>query len=401
MKLRNAWNWELGIGILEDNVFGQIKTLPSAIIDRRREARMSMSLPVRYRQKGRKLPWLHTRSVDVSRNGVRIVTDECVTIGAQVELDVKLPDIEKTVRLEGVIVWANPSSNDMKTLECGIAFKNLRRLSNKEKIMYFMADKICSMAEKNSPHILCRPASSEKDLEKAYGLVYREYLARGYCEENPLGMHYNVFSILPDSRTFLLEKDDMLLGTISLAIDSPCGLPMESLFPEEIAKLRKSGRRLAEVTLLALNKDCFPKKTFTLTDFQKLTGSFRLFKTMFDYARLLAGVTDLVMTMHPKHKELYHYLKFETIGPVKSYKGACGKPALPMHMDIVEVLSHVSLTHGAGYYFLRESTPRGLLEKNLNWSPEMLQKYLFENKSLFNSLSAKQKIHVESCYRKL
>ena len=399
MKLSTAWNWELGIGILEDNVFGQTNPAPRSVdplLEKRREARISFSLPVRYRPKGANFPWFHSQSIDVSRNGVRLALDRKVAVGTQLDLDIKLPEIEKTVRLEGVIVWANPSSNN-QAMECGIAFKNLRQLSNKEKIMYFMADKICSLAERSEKNFACRMPVSDQELEKAYQLVYREYRLKNYCSENPHKLQYSIYSILPESRTFLLEKNGNLAGTVSLIPDSPCGLPLETIFPEEIASLRKPGRKIAEVGLLALDGEAFSRHSFSLTDFQKLTGSFRMFKILFDYARTMGGVTDLIIGMHPKHKDLYRYLHFDAVGPVRSYPGAQGKPALLMHMDLNYVISTASIHKGAGLYFLSNPMPPSELSRYLKWDTELFSKYLLRS-VIKKDLIHKNKAALQSFY---
>lgn len=399
MKLSTAWHWELGIGILEDNVFGLRENKPSSdpLLERRREPRISLSLPVRFRPKEKKFGWFAAQSIDVSRNGVRLSLGGQVQVGQQIDLDIKLPDVQKTVRLEGVVVWANPSQNGM-SMECGIAFKSLRKLTQKEKIMYFMADKICSMADRNSSQFTCYPARSTADLDKAYRLVYKEYLQKNYCSENPAKMHYTYYSLMPESRTFLLERTGNFVGTISLIPDSEAGLPLETIFPKEIKSFRGPGRKLAEVSLLALDGASFERRTFSLTDFQKLTGSFRLFKILFDYARFVAGVTDLVIGMHPKHKELYKYLHFEEAGPVRSYPGAEGKPALLMRMDIEQKIRTVGTSKGAASYFLRNSITKEELERRFDWTPATVHDFLYGRKALINSLSEKQIAHLRHYY---
>lgn len=385
-------HWELGIGILEDNVFGkETLTASHSLEERRRDPRVSLSLPISYRPKGKRFRWLHAHSLDVSRNGVRLSLSHPVAVGSEMELFIKLPGMSKKVRVEGVVVWAKQSHNDPSTIQCGIAFKSLRRLSNREKIMHFMADKICSMAEQHIGGLVCRPARSFEDIKRAYALVYREYVARGYCEPNPTAMHYSPYALFPYARTFLLERGDNLLGTISLISDSPCGLPLETLFPAEVKHCRRPGHRIAEVGLLALSGESFRKKSFTLTDFQKLTGSFRLFKIMFDYARFMLGTTDLVIAMHPKHKELYEYLSFRSIGPVRSYPGACGKPALLMHMNIQASIHRVSLARGAGFYFLRTPTSLEVLGDDYELSTADVEELLLNERRMWDTLTKSQK----------
>jgi Tfp pilus assembly protein PilZ len=395
MKLSTAWHWELGIGILEDNVIGQTAVPAASLAERRREPRISLSLPVRYRRKGQAFPWQKTHSLDVSRNGVRLALPERLSIGSEIDLDIKLPEQERTIRLQGVIVWINPSTNT-PTVECGVAFKNLRKLTNREKIIYFMADRICGMAVKQPVALQCRPVRDEAEMETAFRLLYREYLARGYCLEHESGLQYNFHVLLPDSKTFVLEREGSLLGTISLFPDPGCGLPMETLFPKEIEALRGPGRKLAEVGLLALDRNYFPRRAFSLTDFQKLTASFRLFKVLFDYARLVAGVTDLVIGMHPKHQELYQYLGFKTLAPPKLYPGACGNPALPMHLDIYQLSSQP--LRSAGRYFFSDPAPVLELQGGLKWTRENSRPYLWDHRCLAEHLPSPQRAFLERIY---
>lgn len=182
-----------------------------------------------------------------------------------------------------------------------------------------------------------------------------------------------------------------------MVVDSPCGLPMESVFSEEIALFRVPNRRLAEVTLLALDLDLISKRAFSLTDFQKMTWLFRLFKIMYDYARFEAGVTDLVICMHPKHRALYDYLTFETIGPVKKYP-PCDRPALPMRLDIPAVMGRLSVN--AGNYFFKNQPPTEVFNMSLK-PDDALEELLLNNDEVCAKLSSSAKKYLLSCYPSL
>lgn len=402
MKKFFTKGWETGIGMFEDNVFRNQKKLPAlALRDRRQEPRISISLPVQYRLKGKIEEWIGAKTLDVSRNGVRLATSTPVQVGHHIDLYMKLPEESKTLYLEGVVVWVSPSINSATISECGVSFGDLRHVSRKEKIIRFMADRLCQLALQYKAKIICRPAETLDELKAAYGLAYREYLARGYCLPNASQMHYTYFCLLPDSRTFLLERGSEVLGTISLIPDSPCGIPMESLFPDEIGGFRGPDRRLAEVSLLALKQEAFGKKCFSLTDYQKLVSTFHLFKMTFDYAWSAAGVTDLMITMNPKHVDLYRYLGFEPIGPVKAYAGACGKPALPMHLDVLKTRQKISHEHGVGSYFLHKTTPEEILKKHHTWSSEDARNFLKDYQPLWEKLPPAARNHLKQCYPEL
>ncbi len=395
--------WKSGTVLLEDNPFWRKLGLKEEVAqDLRKATRISIKLPAYYRINGNGADWKAAQTVDYSQNGVRLLVHTPVCRGMKISIEVRLPGMQKPAQLHGVVIWVGPAFNRGTQAECGVAFEDLRRIAppEKEKMTTFLADRLCQLALHLSRGLVCRPVESLEDLKEAYRLLYREYMARGYCQPNLAKMHYNLFCLLPDSCTFVLKRKDQLLGTISLLVDSPCGLPMESLFPEEIAKLRVPGRRLAEVGLLALNQTEIGKGLFSLANLQKQAALFRLFKTMFDYARFVAGVTDLVIGMHPKHEALYRYLTFETIGPVRSYEGACGNPALPMRMDIPKTEATVPKGFGKGLYYLR--TPRRQsqeqLQKRYHLDAQAAHQLLLKERNLWDKLSPSCQAHLSSCY---
>ncbi|MBI3615868.1 MAG: PilZ domain-containing protein [Candidatus Omnitrophica bacterium] len=391
-------HWESGIAVLEESIFSSETAVTSdSLIEKRGTSRVSMSVPVDYRILEEDVPFKRGRTMNLSENGARLMIPAVVTIGSWIEIKIKVSDSAKPVRVRGVVVWVVPSFSTGLT-SCGIAFEDLKRVSRKEKLIAFIADKICQLALESTSKLVCRPAETLEELKSAYRLVYKEYLARGYCQPNPSQMQYNFFSVLPGTCTFILKGEDKLFGTISLIVDSPCGLPMESLFPKEIGRFRAQGRRLAEVGLLALDLSAIGKTFFSLTSFQKQACLFRLFKLMFDHARFVAGVTDLVIGMHPKHETLYRYLTFERIGAVRSYEGACGKPALPMRMDIPRTVASISQEEGKGSYFIRHTTPKETLETYYRFTPETVHELLMETRPLWEKLPETARVHLKSCY---
>jgi len=206
---------------------------------------------------------------------------------------------------------------------------------------------------------------------------------------------------LPESQTFIIKEEESLIGTITLVPDSPCGLPMEAIYPEEIASLRRPGRKLAEVSLLALDLRLFGKKSFSLTDFQKLSTTFKLFKGLFDYSQQVLGITDIVISMHPKHQGLYQYLLFRTIGDIRAYSAACDKPAVAMHLDVLEALKNVPKNKGIGEYFLKAPTDPQYLKQQFIWEPSSFEKFLTQHRSLWTEMSQKARETFRMLYPEL
>lgn len=417
MKLPFAKPWESAIAVLHDNIIHQesdpwVRSFSELKIElneasgaaqdteRRVEPRFLLSLPVYHRTKGRH--WTQTNSIDISQNGIRLAVGSPIPTGTHLELDLKLPNHKKVIRLRGVVVWGKPSPNSGAGYECGVAFENFRhKVSVKGKMINFMADKLCARALRSSEGMTCRPAMCKEDLEAAYRLVYDEYHLRKICKPNSAELHYSFYCLMPGSRTFLLEMDGKLAGTISLIVDSPCGIPMETLFPDKVGKFRQKGRFLAEVSLLALDQKLFGHKTFSLTDMRKLSASFKLFKIMFDYARFQARVTDLFIAMHPKHQDLYQYLMFETVGPVRQYSRAEGKPALPMHMDVPRTVLTIPREMSIQRYFIEERLPQELLETYFAWDAASAREFLFHHRNVWDELQPYQQAYLKVLYPNL
>lgn len=409
-------HWESTIAVLEDNIFSSDTTrwksgisnlaeedlppesvLPKAVIERRREPRYAISLPVYHRSKGRGTGWKQTSSIDVSENGIRLAVDAPVESGTRMELSIKLPGTKKYVKLEGVVVWHRTSQNSPNRYECGVAFENLWQCSRKEKIINFMADKFCGLALRDTLGLNCRPALTKEDLVKAYRLVYQEYAARGYCEINPAQMHYHFYSILPESRTFILEIGSQVVGTVSLIKDSPMGLPSDGIYGDKIQKYRKPGRTLTEVSLLALDTRVFGKKSFVLTNFKKLSASFRLFKILFDYVCHVAGATDIFISMNPRHKDLYQYLTFDQVGPERQYMNE-NSPAVLMRMDIPHSVATTPVHLAIHRYFLVERISMEMLEAHPAMDTEMAWQFLVGYRDIWYDLKPAQKEYLKEIF---
>ena len=422
MRLPFFKPWESAIAVLHDNILGldmerQGKSYEELQADfgavsqplvlepekTTRESRFLLSLPVHHRIKNSLYisPWRKTKSIDISQNGVRLAIDNPLAVGTQIEIDMKLPHYKKTIRLNGVVVWAKRAFNHGAGYECGVAFESFRKKDSlKSKMTQFMADKLCSLALHEGKSMTCRPASSKEDLLAAYRLVYEEYQKRKICKEHASKLSYNFFCLMPDSRTFLLEQEGRLLGTLSLLVDAPCGLPMEEIFPDRIGAFRIEGKRAAEVSLLALDSNFFGRKSYSLTDLRKLTASFKLFKMMFDYARTVARITDLFIAMHPKHQDLYRYLTFETIGPVREGREK-GKMVIPMRMDIIQNLASLPRELSIQKYFIEETIPRDLLETHFEWNTESAREFLFYHRDIWSELLPHEQAYLKTIFPRL
>jgi len=244
----------------------------------------------------------------------------------------------------------------------------------------FMSDSICEKVLRATPKEMeCRAAVTLEELKEAFRMIYRAYRVQGYCAEHPSRMHYSTHCLHPASRTFVLKKNGHLIGTISFIGDSPCGLPMESVFPKRVGKLRFRGRTLAEVSLLTLDRRIFGREEPRLSDSHRLMGSFWLFKVLLDYARHVAGVTDLLIVVHPKRRRFYQQFGFNAYGSIKAYSPAGGNPGLPMHMHIPQFEKSIPAGRRFRRFFFDSCLPMHFLTRSYQWTPQALQGLLVDH----------------------
>lgn len=189
------------------------------------------------------------------------------------------------------------------------------------------------MAHQESSKERVEFATRKEHFEEAFKLVYREYLKKGYCLPSPSQMRLTFYNALPQTVVFCLWRQNILLATAALVIDSPAGLPMECTYPEELKELRKKGHKLSEVSLLALNSDLITKGIKPLYFAERLRRLYHLFKPIFWYARQTIGASDLCIAMNPAHKMLYSSLYFEQFGEERVYESANRNPSIAMRLD--------------------------------------------------------------------
>jgi len=89
--------------------------------------------------------------------------------------------------------------------------------------------------------------------EKTFQLVFDTYKSKGYHLQlgHKSGLWCTLHHLHPSTISFLAEKNEQPVGTISIIPDSRLGLPTDLIFPTEMSSLRNTGRRLCEVFSLA------------------------------------------------------------------------------------------------------------------------------------------------------
>jgi hypothetical protein len=131
-----------------------------------------------------------------------------------------------------------------------------------------------------------RMANSARRREAASLLIRKMYGWRGYAFDPQRFQEANKI-------TLYAETGGMVVGTMSLCLDSPILLPADENFHDKLDALRAQGRRLSEPSRLAIDKGV-TKRVFA-----------SLIHISYIYARIIHRFSDYVIEVNPRHVMFY------------------------------------------------------------------------------------------------
>jgi hypothetical protein len=238
--------------------------------------------------------------------------------------------------------------------------------------------------------------------ERSFALVWDAYVKVGLQKQDDSGIRFTKYHLLPTTKVFVavyrpelispdpnfdsMTEPGEIIGTLTLVMDSPMGLPLDEVCGQEIHKLRDRGRKLAEVIALAIN----PK-------YRKCNLMMRLFKLMYGYA-IFKGVTDICASVTDRHIQFYKdILLFTPLGEKQSYSSANWLPVQCHYLDILEaperykqVYSHQDFDCDLLAFFLKDPrTPSRPQGEGYPWSEEMIAYFRANKPEIFACLTDK------------
>lgn len=167
--------------------------------------------------------------------------------------------------------------------------------------------------------ITCRIAATYEERLAAFRLIYESYREKGLIEENEYEIRVTPYQLLPTTNVFIACHRGKVICTVTLIGDGELGLPMESIYFEEVQAERERGLVLGEVSSLAVRDVEF--KSF-------LPIFIKLLRMMSQHARAY-GFDQFMIATHPKHARFYkRFMGYEQIGGTKEYPSVCHAPAV-------------------------------------------------------------------------
>ena len=245
-----------------------------------------------------------------------------------------------------------------------------------------------------------RVARSRDELEKAYLLVYNEYLKRNYVCESSSKLRLSMHNALPTTTTFIAVLENEIFSTATVVADSELGLPMDETYHEELTQLRNQKKRLCEVTMLASNTTLFNEGVSMMLNSKKMFLIFNLFKLVFDYAIQYLKLDCICITINPKHSITYDFLLFKDIGGLKQYDKANGAPAIAKYLDLSTVENECKEKNKEGLYlmFFEKRTTENKFSDKFKFSESDLNYFFAEKTSIFKNASANELKYIKGLY---
>jgi hypothetical protein len=142
-----------------------------------------------------------------------------------------------------------------------------------------------------------RLASDDDRANSASLLVQKMYATRGY-PANPLKRGAMRFGLMA-------YQNERIVGTVTLNLDSEEGLLGDQLYKQEIDLMRREGKKICELTKLAIDRGTASKHVFA-----------GLLHIAYIYSGMIYKYTDLVLEVVPRHVDYYiKVLGCEPFGP--------------------------------------------------------------------------------------
>lgn len=181
----------------------------------------------------------------------------------------------------------------------------------------------------------CNIAQTRNELKQAFSLVYKEYFRAGYIKKaTPSKMVVSIYSLLPKTIVWIVKFNHTVVSTLTQVFDSSLGLPLDEVYEKELDELRLEGRRMVELSALAIS-----------SKYRWQNAYMPLFRNMLHHV-LSCEVTDLCIAINPKHKTFYKdILLFEDLGE-KKYYPKVNAPSVALRLDLTTAEKRFEQVYG-------------------------------------------------------
>lgn len=168
-------------------------------------------------------------------------------------------------------------------------------------------------------------AKSRAEIEAARHLVRQRYQWRGYevefaddrCAENLVPQRF------AHEITIVAEHREATIGTVTLGLDGPLGLRAEETHGVVIQSARIRGRRVCELTRLAVAESADSKSVLA-----------SMFGLAYTAGRTMHGVTDVFIEVNPRHVTYYSRIMGFVVAAGERLCERVRAPSVLLHLEV-------------------------------------------------------------------
>jgi len=245
-----------------------------------------------------------------------------------------------------------------------------------------------------------RVARTREEVEESYSLVYKEYLKRGYLNEDASKMRVSPYNMLPQTTTFIGIVGKNVISTATVIVDSPLGLPMDEIYHNELIPVREAKKKICEISMLASDSELFSSGVSMMLNAKKMFFIFFLFKLILDYCKEVMDLDYLCITINPKHKMTYDLLFFKDLGGLKTYHFANEAPAIAKYLDLHTIEDNCKNNDKTGLFkmFFSGNTDPEKFKGKFAFTPDDLRYFFIERTGMLKKASPEQLTYLKQCY---
>lgn len=244
-------------------------------------------------------------------------------------------------------------------------------------------------------------ARTKDELRQAFSLVYKEYFHKGYIPKHYKStLRLSIYNGLPSTTTFIAKQGKKIIATVTLIPDSGLGIPMDKIYQKEVDRHRYGGRKVAEVSQLAIDSSLFPKSWFSMFNFNKLIFIFRLFKLVLDYALYVDKIDTICIAINPKHQYLYKFIGFEEMAGLKYYGNVNKAPAVARYLDLHTAEHKVKERPALYKIFFSSKTDEAQFEGKFKFSKADLAYFFLQKSDIFRKIPQRDLGYILNSYGK-
>lgn len=151
-----------------------------------------------------------------------------------------------------------------------------------------------NISNETIPGVTIKIAETKEEYEGAFKLLHDSYLETDLINATRSGLRVTKYHSLPTTQVIVVKLYDEVVGTMSIIMDNPLGLPIDALC--DISHIRKKASRIAEISALAIKRDDKTRRgklLIPLTTF------------MHRYCEEVAGIDALVCVVNESAKIFY------------------------------------------------------------------------------------------------